>query len=87
MFGDDARRLAARPAHRERLGELRRAGTLVMAGPWADDSGALLVFDAPREVVERELGDDPYYAFATTVAVREWSPLAFQGGRDLDESQ
>jgi uncharacterized protein YciI len=43
-FDGDERRLAARPAHRERLARLRAGGTLLMAGPWADDSGALLIF-------------------------------------------
>jgi uncharacterized protein YciI len=74
-FGDDPRRLAARAAHRERLGELRQRGVLVLAGPLADDSGALLVFDAERAVVERELADDPYYALTRVVSVREWSPV------------
>jgi uncharacterized protein YciI len=74
-FDDDPRRLAARPAHRERLVALRRNGVLVMAGPWADDSGALLVFDAERPAVERELAEDPYYALTRVVSVREWLPV------------
>jgi uncharacterized protein len=61
---------ASRPAHRERLAALHAAGRLVLAGPWADDSGALLVFrDDPAD----ELADDPYYATpgVTVRGVRE----------------
>jgi uncharacterized protein YciI len=61
-FADDPRRLDARPAHRERLQALSSQGTLVLAGPWADDAGALLVFDLPSEAALREVMDgDPYY--------------------------
>ncbi len=80
-FADDPRRLAARPAHRERLAALRGAGRLVMAGPWADDSGALLVFrDDPADV----LAGDPYYSTpgVTVVGVREWRPLMASGPRN-----
>jgi uncharacterized protein len=70
-FDDDPRRLAARPAHRERLAALHAAGRLVLAGPWADDSGALLVF---RDDPAGELADDPYYSTpgVTVRGVREW---------------
>lgn len=76
-FDDDPRRLAARPAHRERLAALHAAGRLVMAGPWADDSGALLVFDATRSEVDALLAEDPYYRVAgvRVVALREWRPV------------
>ena len=73
-FTDDPRRLAARPAHRERLGALHAGGRLLLAGPWADDSGALLVFrDDPAD----ELAGDPYYATpgVTVRGVREWRSL------------
>ncbi|KAK1179646.1 YciI family protein [Streptomyces sp. NBS 14/10] len=70
-------RLAARPAHRERLTALREAGELVAAGPWADDTGALLVFDVDRERLDRILEADPYYGVAgvEVVRVREWTPV------------
>ncbi|MBA2478890.1 MAG: hypothetical protein H0V38_09840, partial [Sporichthyaceae bacterium] len=44
-FDGDERRLAARPAHRDRLLALHASGRLVLAGPWEDDSGAVLVFN------------------------------------------
>lgn len=74
VFTDDPRRLEARPAHRERLAALHAGGRLLLAGPWADDSGALLVFrDDPADV----LADDPYYTTpgVTVRAVREWRPV------------
>lgn len=73
-FDDDPRRLAARPAHRKRLAALHEAGRLVLAGPWADDSGALLVF---RDDPAVELADDPYYSTpgVTVLGVREWRPV------------
>ncbi|MGW0523120.1 YciI family protein [Crossiella sp. NPDC003009] len=77
VFTDDPRRLAARPAHRERLAELRAAGKLVLAGPWADDSGALLVFDAEEKELARIMAADPYYR-TPGVSVRlrrEYRPL------------
>ena len=43
-FSDDDTRLALRPQHRERLAHLAAEGRLLAAGPWSDESGALLVF-------------------------------------------
>jgi hypothetical protein len=70
-------RLAARPAHRDRLARLHRDGTLLAAGPWADDSGALLVFDTTRDRLDAIVADDPYYRTpgVRVVGVREWTPV------------
>ncbi|MGI5227389.1 YciI family protein [Actinoallomurus sp. CA-142502] len=78
VFDDDERRLAARPAHRERLSRLRAEGTLTMAGPWADDSGALLVFRTDERGLRDILAADPYYSTpgVTVVGYRRWTPLA-----------
>lgn len=76
-FDGDPRRLDARPAHRTVLGELHRQGRLVMAGPWRDDSGALLVFDTDAAGIAEVLAGDPYYRApgVTVASVREWAPL------------
>lgn len=76
-FTDDPRRLAARPAHRQRLAELHAAGQLVMAGPWQDDSGALLVFRADRTAMDAILAADPYYATPGVCvrSLRYWRPI------------
>lgn len=76
-FDDSPARLAARPAHRQRLAELHGKGVLVMAGPWADDVGALLVFDGSRSEVDRLMAEDPYYTTegVRVLSLREWRPI------------
>ncbi|MFR0352929.1 YciI family protein [Streptomyces sediminimaris] len=71
-------RLAARPAHRENLTRLRTEGRLLAAGPWSDDTGALLLFAADRDRLEEILDADPYYRRTPGVevrSVREWTPV------------
>jgi uncharacterized protein len=81
-FTDDPVRLDARPAHRRRLEDLYSQGVLVAAGPWDDDSGALLVFDIERAEVEAVMGADPYFATpgVKVVSVRTWRPVVGPGG-------
>jgi uncharacterized protein len=77
-FDDNPARLDARPAHRERLAELKERGVLRKAGPWADDSGALLIFDVDSEDdLDRVLADDPYYRApgVTVSSKRRWAPI------------
>jgi uncharacterized protein len=76
-FDDHPARLAARPAHRQRLADLHAQGALVMAGPWADDSGALLVFAANQSEVDEMVEADPYYTTegVRVVGLREWRPV------------
>lgn len=77
-FDGDPARLAARPAHRERLLRLREEGVLVMAGPFSDESGSLLIFDVPEPTdLARVLDADPYYRTAGVRVVRQqhWLPL------------
>jgi uncharacterized protein YciI len=76
-FDDDARRLAARPAHRQRLEQLHAQQRLIMAGPWEDDSGAMLIFQAGDEDVRQIMAADPYYTTpgVRVVGLRRWSPF------------
>jgi uncharacterized protein YciI len=79
VFGDNQdERLAVRPAHREYLATLVERGALLVSGPWADQTGALLVYEAADEDELRKfLADDPY-AGAGVVAetrVHEWQTL------------
>lgn len=48
-----------------------------MAGPLADDSGALLVFRGSRAEVDLLLAADPYYSMpgVVVVSLREWVPF------------
>ncbi|HEU0113961.1 MAG TPA: YciI family protein [Thermomicrobiales bacterium] len=61
-YGPDAeRRLAIRPRHRDYLKQLAQRGKLHEAGPWTDDSGALLIYEADdEEEVRALLAADPY---------------------------
>jgi uncharacterized protein len=74
---DHPARLEARPAHRARLAKLHERGALVMAGPWEDDSGALLVFTTTKEELDRVMSEDPYYTTegVRVVALREWRTI------------
>lgn len=79
VFGTNRdERLAVRPAHREYLGRLAADGKLVVAGPWVNDTGAVLVFDVEdRAELNRILDADPY-APAKVIAeqrIREWTPI------------
>lgn len=76
-FDDNPERLAARPAHRDFLTSLHSSGELFAAGPWSDDSGALLVFDTERERLNEILAADPYYSLpgVRVVSVRHWAPV------------
>jgi uncharacterized protein len=77
-FDGNHARLDLRPAHRERLARLFEQKVLVMAGPYADDSGALLIFDVPDVAgLARVVADDPYYRApgVTIVRQQEWTPI------------
>jgi uncharacterized protein YciI len=82
-FTASSERLAARPAHRAVLARLHHEGRLVAAGPWADDTGAMLIFDVQREELDRILDADPYYHLAGVeiVRIREWMPIVRPGER------
>ena len=78
-FGDDAARLEARARHREYLQRLLAEGKLHESGPWADDSGALIVYEAADEAEARGLlAEDPYSradGVLAGVELREWTLL------------
>jgi uncharacterized protein YciI len=77
-FGDEPERLTERPAHRERLQRHHADGRLVIAGPYADDSGALLLFDvASTAELDAIVDADPYYQAPGVTVVRrqEWTPI------------
>lgn len=83
-FADnEAVRLETRPKHREYLKTLLEAGNIVLSGPFVDDSGALLVLEAPdRETVEGFLTKDPYKdaGVVASTLVREWN-IVMRGGQ------
>jgi uncharacterized protein len=76
-FSDDAR-LALRPQHRDRLAALASQGKLLGAGPWPDESGALLIFVlAGREELDQLMSADPYYTTSgvSVASIHEWNPV------------
>jgi uncharacterized protein len=80
-FTGDPRRLEARAAHRQRLAGLHERGALAAAGPWDDDSGALLIFSIGQAEVQAEIGTDPYYTTpgVRVVSIRRWAPIVGHG--------
>jgi len=82
-FGDEVRRLETRPRHRAYLAELLREGKLHESGPWADDSGALLIYEAADEAEARALlAADPYSQTPGVVAaaqLKEWNRVFAAG--------
>jgi len=53
---------AHRQAHREYLAQLFQKGNLAASGPFADDSGALIIYEAKtREEAEGFLKADPFH--------------------------
>ncbi len=75
-FGPDTEtRLATRPRHREYLQSLLDQGKLAASGPWVDDSGALIIYEAADEAEARALvAADPYTAagVAARSDLKEW---------------
>jgi uncharacterized protein YciI len=68
-------RLQTRPVHREYLRSLLDAGKLMMSGPWADDTGALIIYQTESMAeAERVLDEDPYRSAGVIANARlkEW---------------
>lgn len=77
-FTNEEARLAARAAHRQRLTDLHRAGVVLMAGPFADETGAIIIVDVPdRGAVDEIIRSDPYFTTpgVTVRHVRRWQPF------------
>ncbi|HWV24823.1 MAG TPA: YciI family protein [Thermomicrobiales bacterium] len=61
-YGDDVeRRQDVRPKHREYLQGLVDAGKVLMSGPFADDSGAVVIYDvADLSEAQELMSNDPF---------------------------
>ncbi|WP_213954377.1 MULTISPECIES: YciI family protein [unclassified Variovorax] len=78
-YAPDAATVAElRPRHRAYLASLLAQGELVLAGPFADGSGALFVYEAADEAAAMHLiGQDPFFTggvFAQ-VLVKPWTAV------------
>jgi uncharacterized protein YciI len=75
---DKARVQAIRPLHRQYLRGLRERGQLVACGPFTDDSGALIVYEAGSpEEAEQLIQSDPFHQNGIFLRwqVRPWNPV------------
>jgi uncharacterized protein YciI len=76
-------RMAAREDHLAYMNGLHEKGTVVFAGPLADDTGAVVVIEAPDLAAAQEVADgDPYTAAgaATGHTLREFRVVVPAGG-------
>jgi uncharacterized protein YciI len=77
VYTPDASTIAkARPAHREYLTGLHQQGTLVISGPFTDDRGGLLVYEAETQAqVEKLIAEDPFATQGVFVSweIRPWN--------------
>ncbi|MSV36091.1 MAG: hypothetical protein EXQ47_10930 [Bryobacterales bacterium] len=75
---DPAKIAEIRPAHRVHQAKIKESGHLAIAGPFTDDSGALMIFEAEsKEEVEEILRRDPFFqngVFASWV-IRPWKAV------------
>ena len=82
-YDDREVRDRVRPSHRAFLQEQLDRGALVSGGPFVDDSGALLVYEAESEAALKEILDqDPYVlneGCLASVTVREWNRVFNRG--------
>lgn len=75
---DKAQIAQIRPVHRQYLASLRDSGKLAISGPFTDDSGALIVYEANTpEEAEKLLRGDPFFenGIFLTYKLRPWNPV------------
>ena len=76
-YDDREIRDRVRPSHREFLQRQLERGALVSGGPFVDDSGALVVYEAESpEALQAILDQDPYSqnpGCLGSVTIREWN--------------
>jgi uncharacterized protein YciI len=78
---DKARVAELRPTHRQYLASLRERRQLVAAGPFTDDSGALIVYEAASaDEAETLLRGDPFHknGIFLRYQLRPWNPVMVQ---------
>ncbi|QUN32574.1 hypothetical protein KB879_33715 (plasmid) [Cupriavidus sp. KK10] len=80
---DHSRIERVRPAHRSYARAIRAKGALMIGGPFADDSGALLIYRAQSKDEAMALVlEDPYHAEGVyeTYALSEWRLFGLNAG-------
>ena len=74
---------AVRPAHRQYLATLKANGQLAACGPFTDDSGALIIYEADtREAAEALVEGDPFNinGIFLSYQMRPWNPVIANRG-------
>jgi len=78
-YSQDRAKIAAhRPVHRQYLASLRESGRLAAAGPFTDDSGALIIYEAGSQAeAEALLKGDPFNqnGIFLKYQLRPWNPV------------
>lgn len=67
-----------RPVHRQYLASLKEKGQLAASGPFMDDWGALIIYEAAtKEEAESFLREDPFHQNGIFVryTIRPWNPV------------
>lgn len=75
---DKAKIAEIRPVHRQYLASLKERGQLAASGPFTDDSGALIIYEADSpEAAEALLQGDPFNKNGIFVKyqLRPWNPV------------
>ena len=75
---DKAKIAEVRPVHRQYLASLKEKGQLAASGPFTDDSGALIVYEAAtRDEAEALLKADPFNqaGIFVTYVLRPWNTV------------
>ena|SRR5712691_7017431 len=81
---DGAKIAEFRPIHRQYLAGLKERGQLAVCGPFTDDSGGLIIYEAAsREEAEKLLQGDPFHknGIFLNYQLRPWNPVI--GNLDL----
>lgn len=82
-YADPVRRAEVRPAHLAYVRELAERGALVLAGPWTDGTGSMMIYEVPSEAEATQLlAQDPYSQSGVIelIRLREWSPVIRRDG-------
>jgi uncharacterized protein YciI len=78
-YSQDKSKIAEiRPTHRQYLATLKAQGNLAISGPFTDDWGALIVYEAEsKEQAEMLLKGDPFYDAGIFVqwTIRPWNTV------------
>jgi hypothetical protein len=79
VYGDDEEhRLEVRPAHREYCRELAERGVLLAGGPYADNLGAQIIYEAAdADELQKIIDVDPYTeaGVIAKTTIREWNTV------------